>query len=405
MKILMFGWEFPPFKSGGLGTACKDLTKGLARQGVDVTFVMPKAPENANSEFVKIIGTNNLKDRIKIRKIGSILTPYMTSESYLKSVKSTPHTGGSNKSYGLDLYDEVNRYTAAAEFIAEEEDFEIIHAHDWMTYQAGINARKVSGKPFVAHIHATEFDRTGGNPNSHISHIEYTGLKEADKVIANSEFTKQNVIKHYNIDPDKIEVVHWGLDQDNPNFYMQYSAPIKKNNEKIVLSLGRVTIQKGVDHLVHAAKKVIDYENNVKFMIVGDGDMLDRIIEMTVEYGISDNFIFTGWLKGADIHNAFKMADMFIMPSVSEPFGLVALEAIKNGTPAIVSKTSGVAEVLNHTLKVDFWDTERMANQIISMVRYKELEEALCENSFRESMKFNLEEPAKKCIEVYNKLL
>jgi len=303
------------------------------------------------------------------------------------------------------MYDEVNRYTEAAGFIAEEEDFDIIHAHDWMTYQAGINARGKSGKPLVVHIHATEFDRTGGNPNSYISNIEYTGLKEADKVIANSNFTKNNVIEHYNIDPDKIEVVHWGIDSENPNLHMHYDAPIKKSGEKIVLSLGRVTIQKGVDHLVHAAKKVIDYEKNVKFMIVGDGDMLSQIINMTVEYGISDNFIFTGWLKGADIHKAFKMADLFVMPSVSEPFGLVAIEAIRNGTPAIVSKTSGASEVLNHALKVDFWDHDRLANQIISIVRYKELDEELCKNSFIESMKFNLDEPARKCIEVYNKVL
>jgi glycogen synthase len=401
----MFGWEFPPFKSGGLGTACKDLTKGLSKLGTEITFVMPQAPDGAESDNVKIIGCNNLADRIKIRKIGSILTPYMTSEGYLSSIKNAPKMGGKNEVYGMNLYEEVARYSEAAKFIAEEEEFDVIHVHDWMTYQAGMNAKEISGKPLIAHIHATEFDRTGGNPNSHISHVEYTGLKAADKVIANSEFTKQNVIKHYDIDPSKIEVVHWGIDPDNPHFHMEYESQMKKDGEKIVLSLGRVTVQKGVDHLVHAAKKVLEHEKNVKFMVVGDGDMLPKIIDMTVEYGISDKFIFTGWLKGADIHKAFKMADMFIMPSVSEPFGLVALESMRNGTPVILSKTSGASEVMNHCLKVDFWDVDRMANLIISMVRYPELDEEISENSYRESSKFNLEKPARKCIDIYKSVV
>ena len=406
MKILMFGWEFPPFKSGGLGTACYDLTKGLCRQGVDVTFVMPHAPEGADSDYVKMLSSSKFSNKIKIRKINSRLQPYMTAEQYEGSGGFAPQfINNGSQVYGSNLYEEVQRYDEAARFIADEEEFDVIHAHDWMTYQAGINAKKKSGKPLVVHMHATEFDRTGGNPNMIISHIEYIGLKNADMVIANSEYTKQNVIKHYNIEPEKISVVHWGIDNDNPCFDIDYLPKLKQDNEKIVLSLGRITAQKGVDHLVKAAKKVLEHEKDVKFVIVGEGDMLDKVIGMTVDYGISDKFIFTGWLGGEDVYKAFKMADLFIMPSVSEPFGLVALEAIRCGTPAMISKTSGASEVLNHAFKVDFWDTEKMAENIISFLRYNELEEDIRENSHKESFKFNLDIPARKCMDVYNTVL
>jgi len=405
MKVLMFGWEFPPFKSGGLGTACYDLTKGLARQGVDVTFVMPSAPEGADSDFVRIIGCNNLKDRIKIKKIHSMLQPYMTSEAYHKSLKNAPNFKSKGGVYGSNLYNEVCRYSESARFIAEEEDFDVIHAHDWMTYQAGINAKQASGKPLVLHMHATEFDRTGGNPNSYISHIEYTGLKSADRIIANSSYTKQNIINHYNIEPERIEIVHWGIDPDNLYLNMDYDPAIKKSRDKIVLFLGRITLQKGPDYFIEAAKKVLDFEKNVKFVVAGEGDMLDRMIDRTVELGISDKFLFTGWLKGADVYKAFKMADLYIMPSVSEPFGLVALEAIRNSTPIIISKNSGVSEVVSHALKVDFWDINQMANHIVSIIKYKELEEEMKENCYKESCRFNLDKPARECIHVYDRVV
>ncbi|MBW2997067.1 glycosyltransferase family 4 protein, partial [Candidatus Woesearchaeota archaeon] len=246
---MMFGWEFPPFKSGGLGTACYDLTKGLSNQGIDVTFVMPVAPEGADAEFVNLVGANNFAKNLKLRKIGSILSPYQSFSSYaeaLKHLSSTARTGaGSSDVYGYNLYQEVYRYSVAAGEIAEEDDFDVIHVHDWMTYQAGMTAKEISGKPLVAHIHATEFDRTGGNPNQIISNMEQKGLQEADIVIANSNFTKNNVIKHYNINPDKIEVVHWGIDPENPYYGLNQKSPF--NDEKIVLFLGRITIQKGPD--------------------------------------------------------------------------------------------------------------------------------------------------------------
>ncbi|HHI04244.1 MAG TPA: glycosyltransferase family 1 protein [Candidatus Woesearchaeota archaeon] len=405
MKVLMFGWEFPPFKTGGLGTACYDLTRGLSCKGVDVTFVMPTTPGNAKADFVKLIGANNLYKNIKVRKVSTILTPYMSSEAYSSELRKIRmgHEASSDV-YGQNLYQEVMRYAEMAKIIAEQEEYDLIHAHDWMTYSAGINARNVSGKPFVVHIHATEFDRTGGNPNPMISHLEYTGLNEADLIIANSNFTKNNVIRHYNINPDKIKVVHWGIDPDNPYYKLGYSSPMNRN-EKIVLFLGRITIQKGPDYFIEVAKKVLDFKKDVHFVIAGSGDMLPRIIERAVELGISDKVTFTGFLKGADVHRAFQMADLYVMPSTSEPFGLVALESLKNNTPILVSKQSGVSEVVHNALKVDFWDIDEITNKIVNVLNYEELHDELRKNSFEEVQKFDLIKPAEKCIDVYNEAI
>jgi len=391
LKVLMFGWEFPPFKSGGLGTACYGLTKGLSSNGVHVTFVMPVTPEGAKARFVKLIGAGN----IRIKKIDSLLTAYMTSNSYEEHYSNSKH----KHVYGKDLFDEVARYALRAVKIAREEEHDLIHAHDWMTYQAAINAKKVSKKPLVVHLHATEFDRTGGNPDPRISHIEWTGLKEADKIITNSNFSKENIVKHYKIPADKIDVAHWGIDEVPITQY----TPAKK--DKTILFLGRMTIQKGPDYFIEVAKKVLDYEPHTKFAIVGDGDMLPRIINRAAELGIADKVTFTGALAGDDVHKAFQTADLYVMPSVSEPFGLVALESLKNGTPVLISKQSGVSEVLKHALKVDFWDIDEMTNKIVATLRYQALHEDLKEHGMKEVQKFNLDEPAKKVIQAYHTIL
>ncbi len=389
-KVLMFGWEFPPFKSGGLGTACYGLTKGLASNGIHVTFVMPVTPEGAKAKFVKLISASN----IKIKKIDSLLTAYMTSNSYEENYSNAKR----KHVYGRDLFDEVARYSLRAVKIAREEEHDLIHAHDWMTYQAAINAKKISKKPLVVHLHATEFDRTGGNPDPRISHVEWQGLKEADKIITNSNYSKENIIKHYKINPDKIDVVHWGIDE----------APLKQHDvkkDKTVLFLGRVTLQKGPDYFIQVAKKVLDYEPSTRFIIAGDGDMLPKIIDRTAELGITDKVIFTGALAGEDVNKAFQTADLYVMPSVSEPFGLVALESLKNGTPILISKTSGVSEVIKHALKADFWDLDDMTGKIVAVLRHNALKEELAKNGHQEAQKFNLEDPAKKVMQSYLEVL
>ncbi len=398
MNILMFGWEFPPFKTGGLGTACYGLTKGLSRNGAKVTFVMPLAPEGAESSFVKIIGADKLWGEIKIKTVDSLLTPYMTSQNYEQKYNSIS-SSGKKEVYGKNLGAEVQRFSAVAGAAAKQQKHDVIHAHDWMTYQAGINAKKISGKPLVVHIHATEFDRTGGSPNEQISKIEYKGLKESDLVIANSNFTKNNVVLQYKINPKKIKVVHWGID-DNSSKEPAYKSPLTQK-EKIVLFLGRVTVQKGPDYFIEAAKKVIEHYSNVKFVIAGDGDMLPKIINRAAEIGISDKVVFTGFLQGQDVYKAFQTADVYVMPSVSEPFGLVALEALKNNTPVIISKQSGVSEVLHNALKVDFWDVNEIANKIVNVLKYDSLRYELRQNGAIEAQKFKLDEQAKKCIQLY----
>lgn len=398
MKVLMFGWEFPPYKSGGLGTACYDLTKGLKKKGIEISFVMPVSPQK-DAEYVKLIGANDIKG-IKVHQVKSTIRAYITEEEYEQEYCQYYDQGkGTKEVYGKNLFMEVARYSKAASKIARTEKHDVIHVHDWMTYEAGINAKKISKKPLVAHIHATEFDRTGGNPNHAISDIEYRGMMAADIVIANSEYTKNNVIRDYKIPPEKIAVVHWGIDEvDVP----RCDKPFK---EKTVLFLGRITIQKGPDYFIETANKVLKYEPNTKFVIVGDGDMMPRMIARSAELGISNKVVFTGRLSGADVHKAFQSADLYVMPSTSEPFGLVALESLKNGTPVLISKQSGVSEVLKNALKADFWDVDGMTNQIVSVLRHAPLHESLTENGCKEVQQHDIIKPAEKIIEQYKKVI
>ncbi len=399
----MFGWEFPPYKSGGLGTACYDLTKGLAKKGVEVTFVMPLAPESATAQFVKLVGTKNRIEKVKIRTVKTLLTPYMTSASYDEKYKTNKQQYKSTgELYGMNLYEEVERFAEVAKQIAKDEDFDIIHAHDWMTYKAGVNAKKISGKPLVVHVHATEYDRSGGF-NSH-SPYEAHGLHHADKIITNSNMMKNNITTFYNVKASKIDVVHWGIEQENPDYAINYRSPLSKQ-DKIVLFLGRITIQKGPDYFIEVAKKVSEKIGQAKFVIAGSGDMLQQCINRAAELGIGDKVIFTGMLKGSDVHKAFQMADIYVMPSVSEPFGLVALESLMNNTPVIISKTSGASEVLNHVLKVDFWDVDEMANKIISVLTYGALHEELTANSTSEARAHDIYKPAQKVATIYGNVL
>ena len=394
MKVLMFGWEFPPMSSGGLGTACYGLTKSLSRKGVEITFVLPYSGD-FDADFLKLIPAGN----IKIKKVATLLQPYMTSNEYKKSLAKSQIPG----IYGSTLFDEVHRYTLAAEKIAEDEEFDVIHCHDWMTFGAGIAAKRKKKKPLVLHVHSTEFDRTGNHiTNQHVYNLERQGMQKSDRIIAVSNFTKNKIMDHYGMPSEKINVVHNAVDFSQ--HYYDEGFEIKKT-DRIVLFLGRITLQKGPDYFVHAAKKVLEHDKNVRFIIAGSGDMEPFVIEKAAELGISSKVLFAGFLNQDDVERAYKMADLYVMPSVSEPFGITALEAMKNKTAVIVSKQSGVSEVIRHCLKVDFWDIDEMSNKIISLLKYPSLHETLKENAYSEVRKFSWDVPAQKCIGLYNELI
>ena len=404
MKVLMFGWEFPPFNKGGLGVACCGLTKGLSNKGVETVFVIPKAPGDAHSDHVKLVVASNIKS-IQIKEVSSPLAAYMTSGEYNERIRHLLLYGqGKNKDdiYGSDLFQEVERYALRGKLIAMNEEFDVIHAHDWLTYKAGIAAKKATGKPLVVHIHATEFDRTGGNGvNQYVYDIEKAGFDNADVICAVSNFTKNKLVQHYGVNPDKIHVVHNAVEFTDFNEEAQRIS----STDKIVLFLGRITLQKGPDYFVEAAKKVADQMPNVKFIVAGSGDMLPQMVEMAAEKGIASKMLFAGFLRGKDIDRAYKMADLYVMPSVSEPFGITPLEAMRNGTPVLISKQSGVSEVVQNCLKVDFWDIDEMANKMLAVLKYSPLHSCLQENGSGEVRKFNWDEPAQKCIDAYNKAI
>lgn len=395
----MFGWEFPPFNSGGLGVACEGLAKALAFLGVKVIFVLPKKLNCYHPNF-KIIFAD---DSIKIKAVNSLLKPYSTSQSY----KEIAQKIGLNSIYEADLFNEVLRYGKMAERIAKSEDFDVIHAHDWLSFPAGIVAKNISGKPLVVHIHATEFDRAGNDPNPFVYSVEKIGMEKADAVIAISNYTKNTIVENYGIDSKKIKVVYNAI---NPNYFDQtLSGPnqllsLKKAGKKIVLFVGRITLQKGPDYFLRAAQKVLQFNKNVIFVVAGSGDMEHQIIEMAANMGIADKFLFAGFLKGDDLKQAYMAADLFVLPSVSEPFGLVALESLMLKTPILISKQSGVAEVIQNALKVDFWDTDEIANKILACLNYQGLGATLQEESFKEMDKLSWEKSAQKCLDIYQTL-
>ena len=402
MRVLMFGWEFPPFNSGGLGTACYGITKALSEKGVEIDFVLPKNL-NITEDFLNIVSTSLPK--VKIKKVNSLLSSYVTSRNYEKRFLLSGEMSADNN-YCKDLIEEVYRYSLLAKDIASQIDHDIIHTHDWMTFPSGIEAKKVSGKPFITHIHSTEFDRCGGYQiNPAVFKIEKEGIQKADRAIAVSNFTKDKVLEGCRIDENKIDVIYNAINKkefedtfDNKNFF-------NLNGKKIVLFLGRLTLHKGPDYFLRAAKKVLDRNKDVVFMISGSGDMEYQVIEEASRLGIADNVLFTGFLRGEQLKKIYKMANLYIMPSVSEPFGITPLESLASGTPVIISKQSGISEILNNCLKVDFWDTNEMANKILAVLENEELEECLAENGFSEIDKFNWGDVAEKIIGVYERAI
>jgi len=400
MKVLMFGWEFPPLNTGGLGTACYGLTKGLTQNGVSITLVLPQASVDAEKTSPGLLTIKNADiARFKVRSVNTPMSAYMNPSDYEQHLMKAK---GQNPVYGINLFAEVERFAQEAATIAKEEDFDVIHSHDWMTYQAGLAAKKVSGKPLVVHVHATEFDRTGGlGSNEQVRRIEKKGMEGADAVIAVSGYTKQKIIENYGIPAHKVHVVHNAVDRDDiPDVQVQ-----KDSNRKTVLFLGRITLQKGPDFFIEAAKKALEADPEMRFIVAGSGDMEPRLIDRAAQLGIANKVMFTGFLRDQDIHKAYRMADLYVMPSVSEPFGIAPLESVMNNTPALISKQSGVREVLNHCLQVDFWDIDQMANKMVAALKYRELHDELQRNGYAEATKLSWAGSARKCMEVYNRVL
>lgn len=400
IKVLMFGWEFPPHNSGGLGTACYGLARSLSRANVAITFVLPKRLDGFEHDFLRMVFANIRN--VKVRNIHSLIHPYITADLYDEYLRTAPESA----LYGLNLFDEVRRYGLQARIIAREESYDVIHAHDWLSFRAGIEAKNISGKPLIVHVHATEFDRTGGHPNQYIYDEERRGLHAADCIIAVSQHTKNIIVEHYGIHPERVIVVHNGIDvEDHHRLLPPALSHVRAAGKKIVLFVGRITIQKGPDYFIRTAKRVLEFDPNVLFVVSGSGDMERQIIRLAADLGLAEKIIFAGFVRGEELMRLYRAADLFVMPSVSEPFGLTALESLANGTPILVSKQSGVSEVLTHALKSDFWDVDDMTDKIVNVLQSRGLHDTLGELGARDVEHMTWESAAGKCTQIYQELL
>jgi len=419
----MFGWEFPPNISGGLGTACYGIVKGLSEcQDVYITFVVPKSQRNE-------LSTNNFQlisaDRVNIGyetepesswsniyflQVQSKLVPYLTPEIFSEQIQesSSEDEFSGNKplgirinfsgKYGPNLFDEINNYAIVAKTIATENHFELIHAHDWLTFPAAVAAKQISGKPLIINVHSTDFDRSGGAINPDIFAIEKQGMEEADKIIVVSNRIKNRLTDQYHISPEKIVTIYNGIETPEDKVADSHSQPHKK---KIVTFLGRITIQKGPEYFVDVARMIIQRMKNVHFVMAGNGEMRNKIIELSAIYGISNRFHFTGFLNGTEVTKMLHQSDLFIMPSVSEPFGIVPLEAMQASVPVIISLQSGVSEVIKNVIKTDFWDVHAMADAVHGILKHKKLRKTLIAEGKQEVSLLNWNIPANKIKQVY----
>ncbi len=431
----MFGWEFPPHIAGGLGTACYGLTRGLAKHDVEVIFVVPHAYGDEDQRFVKVVNASDvdalygsagrdgsideLWNKLTFIHIDSNMVPYISPEEFASQTEQWhkqgqiehPAVSGDvwrerytfSGKYGANLMEEVARYAMVAAQVAKDLEgrFDVIHAHDWLTYYAGIAAKRVSGKPLVVHMHATEFDRSGESVNQSVYDIERAGMHAADKVIAVSNLTRNIVIERYGVAPERVVAVHNAV-----RFASAPSADVERGvDDKIVTFLGRITYQKGPDYFVEAAAKVLKRLPNVRFVMAGSGDMLNHVIRRVARLGIADRFHFTGFLKGDDVQKMFALSDVYVMPSVSEPFGISPLEAMKSNVPVIISKQSGVAEVLDYAVKVDYWDVDAMADAIYALVQYPALAHMFSEKGLEEVTALKWDDAAEEVKAVYQSCL
>ncbi|MEX2368918.1 MAG: glycosyltransferase family 4 protein [Candidatus Paceibacterota bacterium] len=400
-KVLMFGWEFPPHNSGGLGVACEGIARALVAAGHELHFVLPRSYDLCE-QGVEFLFADTAGADFTVTTIDSgLYSPYVTSEEYEKQ-----QAGKGAGPYGQTLMAEVARYGQQAVAIARKVNPDVIHAHDWLSFPAGLAAKQATGAPLVAHVHATEYDRTGGNGvDERVYAIERAGIASADRVLAVSEFTRKLLIKHYGLEPEKSGVAHNGIDSEEKKELPAVLKDIKERGGKIVLFLGRITIQKGPDYFMEAARRLLEIRKDAYFVVAGSGGMQGQMIERAAELGIADRFFFPGFVRGEKIDQLYQSADLFVMPSVSEPFGITPLEALMNKTPVLISKQSGVAEVIDHALTADFWDTERMANQMNAVLEYPALYTELATNGNREVHRISWADTADAITAAYEEVL
>jgi glycogen(starch) synthase len=431
MHVLMLGWEFPPFITGGLGTACHGLTRAMDQRGIRITFVLPRPVGEDTAAHVNLVspapagGTpTSVEERgfVNVRFLAvssGFIQPYQSSagegpvgahtegredwpgESAASVPRHAfaPSPGGAD--YGGDLIEQVERYARFCLQATRGLHFDIIHAHDWMTWPAGLWIARATGRPLIAHVHSTEFDRSGERINQRIYDIERRGMHGAMRIICVSQLTRNLVIHRYGVPPARVEVVYNGVEIDPAGVGM---SPIRRK-DRIVLYFGRITYQKGPEYFLRAAKRVLEQRDDVKFVVAGSGDMARHMIEMAAEMGIGQKVLFTGFLRGDDINRVFSLADLYVMPSVCEPFGIAPLEAISHDVPVLISKSSGVSEVLSHALKVDFWDVDDMANKIIAVLKHPPLGQTLREHGRMEIRRLSWAGAAERCEQIYRAVI
>ncbi|MDR3058102.1 MAG: glycosyltransferase [Dysgonomonas sp.] len=416
MKALMFGWEFPPHILGGLGTASYGLTKGMSLQpDMDITFVIPKPWGDEDQSFLKIIGACNTpvawRD-VHWDYVSERLSKYMDPQEYYNLRDHIyadfnylhPNDLGCiefSGRYPDNLLEEINNYSIVAGVIARSHNYDIIHSHDWLTYPAGLHAKNILGKPLVIHVHATDFDRSRGNVNPQVYQMEKNGMDYADHIICVSDLTRNTVIEKYHQNPAKVTTVHNAVEPLSADIV---AIEPKKGKDKVVTFLGRITMQKGPEYFVEAAARVLEKAKHVRFVMAGSGDMMERMIYLVAEKGMSDKFHFTGFLKGKQVYEMLKRSDVYVMPSVSEPFGISPLEAMQCSIPTIISKQSGCAEILDKAVKIDYWDVEGMADAIYSICTYDSMSDFLSKEGKEEVDNIKWEYAGQKVRDIYNNL-
>ena len=419
MKALMFGWEFPPHILGGLGTASFGLTRGMAMQpDMDITFCIPKPWGDEDQSFLKIVGVNHVpvvwKDldpnyvEKQMAKAGMNAEQYFRYRDHIYADFSYRHVDDLgcmefSGRYPDNLLEEINNYSIVAGVIARAEQYDIMHAHDWLTYPAGIHAKNVSGKPLVIHVHATDYDRSRGNVNPDVYAIEKNGMDNADHIITVSNLTRQTVIEKYHQDPAKVTTVHNAVEPLSPEILaIQDKKGVK---DKVITFLGRITMQKGPEYFVEAAAKVLAKAPHARFVMAGSGDMMNQMIRLAAARHISDRFHFTGFMKGKQVYEVLKASDVYVMPSVSEPFGISPLEAMQCGVPSIISKQSGCAEILDYAVKVDYWDIEALADAMYSIITYPAMHEFLKVEGKKEVDNIKWEYAGQKVRRIYDMVI